>query len=652
MRKQSVWCCLILLTLCAAASWAQTGYVVDYRSTLGSAQDVAVNPNDGTLWVAEYLEVSHMTADGTPIQRVPGFLYPYSIAVNPTDGSVWVADSGNMQLVHLSPSGQELWHGGSFLVLPSQVAVDPGDGSVWAVDLSHSLLHFAADGTELWHQDINNLYTICLDSNSACWAACGTVVRRFAPDGTELPGLDPSVAAAMPCPIVVAVAPNGSSWLLSQNILAHVTSEGMLDWSKTGALGWGLAVDPSDGSAWVSTADTLTHLAPDGSTISQLSPLPYAAYRIYYAFGVSPNLHLQVAGDGSVWMALTNWGVGHAAADGQSVTMVPQLGYQMLHVEMVQKDGSCWVIGNTPSGQHVSRNGEVLFATPETTCWKACVYQANGSCWLGYTGGVVRYAGDGTELARVSNITVQDLSLDQSDGSIWTLNSTEQRTHWLADGTQVETITTPLSFAEVDPSDHSLWIIASAAPPFSPTSPNSVFHVADDGTILSQLDGTGWLTTVLPVSGGGCWVSGFDQAFRVTADGKLAASKQFDSPVAVIATLGDDCWVGYRGLVMLDQDANVVGQAALDIDFKAFDPYSRCGWSVVQGQLVHLSPVGPFFNDMPADNWAYPSVQACASHPIVAGDSYLEVRSNYCGHPRPDGRLHLPCPGGRGMLRS
>jgi len=60
------------------------------------------------------------------------------IAVDPTDGSAWVVDLATQgsffregsAVLHYAADGTELWRGATFN-LPQAIAVSPSDGSVW-----------------------------------------------------------------------------------------------------------------------------------------------------------------------------------------------------------------------------------------------------------------------------------------------------------------------------------------------------------------------------------------------------------------------------------------------------------------------------------------------------------------------------------------
>ncbi len=99
---------------------------------------IAADPRDGSFWVGDCSapSVSHVAADGSPLQEVPLPGVVVGIVANPRDGSCWVATSGRA-LVHLSPDGEVLWLGSSFLFLPQPangLAINPTDGTVWIAD--------------------------------------------------------------------------------------------------------------------------------------------------------------------------------------------------------------------------------------------------------------------------------------------------------------------------------------------------------------------------------------------------------------------------------------------------------------------------------------------------------------------------------------
>ncbi len=167
---------------------------------------------------------------------------PYLVAVNSVDGSCWVGtlatqDQG-AEVIHFAADGSELWRSGAFNG-PRRLDVSSADGSCWIADTypgartnpnQEILVHLAADGTELWRGgDFIRSCPIgatCLKVNPAdgsCWmTACGDFdyFLHVAQDGSPLP------------------------------LLAYTGNY--------------LSVDPADGSYWVSGGKQVTHFSPTG----------------------------------------------------------------------------------------------------------------------------------------------------------------------------------------------------------------------------------------------------------------------------------------------------------------------------------------------------------------------------------------------------
>jgi hypothetical protein len=231
---------------------------------LGAAWGVSVNSTDGSCWVIAGTDVVHLTEDGIELSRPSGFNWPQSVSVNPTDGSCWVADTENHQVAHLSADGAELWRGGGFQG-PGSVSVDPTNGSCWVADTGHDqVAHLSADGTELWRGGgFSAPAAVSVDSaDGSCWVADrnnGQVVR-LAEDGTELLRR----AGFMEPSVVAANSADGSCWVddYESGQITNLAANGTELWRGGGRYGsWGngrtaLAVNPTDGSCWL--ADPFT----------------------------------------------------------------------------------------------------------------------------------------------------------------------------------------------------------------------------------------------------------------------------------------------------------------------------------------------------------------------------------------------------------
>lgn len=100
------------------------------------SQQLAVDPRNGDLWqLGAWTGFVYRRDQNGQIQtQIAGFVTPVAVAVDPEDGSVWVCQFGDTSnpaaVIKLDPSGTELArvHVGP---LPAALAVNPDDGSVW-----------------------------------------------------------------------------------------------------------------------------------------------------------------------------------------------------------------------------------------------------------------------------------------------------------------------------------------------------------------------------------------------------------------------------------------------------------------------------------------------------------------------------------------
>eukprot|EP00521_Asterionellopsis_glacialis_P007292 CAMPEP_0195282540 /NCGR_PEP_ID=MMETSP0707-20130614/1359_1 /TAXON_ID=33640 /ORGANISM="Asterionellopsis glacialis, Strain CCMP134" /LENGTH=624 /DNA_ID=CAMNT_0040341515 /DNA_START=85 /DNA_END=1959 /DNA_ORIENTATION=+ len=112
---------------------------------ISAAGAMMVNPNDGTLWVANRLayqdpnsnSITRFNADNSEQQRFAtgtgGFFSnaPAQLAVDPNNGSVWYVDSFGTSVRKLFPSGQFELRVDGFGENPLALAIDPQDSSLW-----------------------------------------------------------------------------------------------------------------------------------------------------------------------------------------------------------------------------------------------------------------------------------------------------------------------------------------------------------------------------------------------------------------------------------------------------------------------------------------------------------------------------------------
>jgi hypothetical protein len=140
------------------------------------------------------------------------FYGPECVAVNPTDGSVWVADNYNLQVVHLSASGAELWRSSAIYDV-YWVAVNPSDGSCWFSDYwTGQVVHVSSDGAVLAQIPVYCPDALAVDTrNGSCWVldTCFDQLVHLSPSGGWL-----SVTSGFYLPTWLSLNPNDKScWI-------------------------------------------------------------------------------------------------------------------------------------------------------------------------------------------------------------------------------------------------------------------------------------------------------------------------------------------------------------------------------------------------------------------------------------------------------
>jgi hypothetical protein len=232
----------------------------DYRRPAA----LAVNPSDGSLWVAEPAQILHLNSSGDVIWQDADYANPRSISVNRVDGSCWVANTENHEVLRISSSGSILWRVGGFN-LPMSVSVNPTDGTAWVADnASAQVVHVASNGSELWRGG-GFTYPVAVAVNEAdgsCWVADkhANAVVHLNSQGTELRRVNLST------PRTLAVNPkHGDVWVIAGSQLVHLDPDGTTRASAVGPSGAGqLSVYLAQDTVWVSDeeGDRISHLAP------------------------------------------------------------------------------------------------------------------------------------------------------------------------------------------------------------------------------------------------------------------------------------------------------------------------------------------------------------------------------------------------------
>ncbi|GAF92815.1 unnamed protein product, partial [marine sediment metagenome] len=116
-------------------------------------RDMAVLPFDGSIYGVGGTAAFRMTDDGVIMWVRDGFVIPKYVVVDPGNGSAWIMDLGSpigdrhyspgSTIIHLAADGTELWRGDTFnFDYPPNFELDPRDGTLWLWDeLNGQLVH-------------------------------------------------------------------------------------------------------------------------------------------------------------------------------------------------------------------------------------------------------------------------------------------------------------------------------------------------------------------------------------------------------------------------------------------------------------------------------------------------------------------------------
>jgi DNA-binding beta-propeller fold protein YncE len=234
-----------------------------WRGGQYNANELVVNPKDGSVWVTEGNwvngHVTHIAADGTELWRGDSFRAPYHVSLNLDDGSVWTSDQPANQVIHIAADGTELARLTPDLIDVSTVAVNPRDGSIW-VGSDYALEHLTADGAVIAnHADFYMVMGTAVDPrDGSVWVFDNTGERltHLADDDVQLGQWTGFVYAGS-----LSISPiSRSIWFsdLRHDSLLHIASTGAA-LSQLVSYSGKVAVSPRDSSVWVAQ-DQLVHL--------------------------------------------------------------------------------------------------------------------------------------------------------------------------------------------------------------------------------------------------------------------------------------------------------------------------------------------------------------------------------------------------------
>ena len=483
--------------------------------------DISANSTDVPCWVIYQGDIDtgtgawvgkallHLDRDGTELWRTTSFLTPYAIAVDPSDGSCWVADEYN--LIHLSADGQELWSGAGFWEA-GDIVVDGRDSSCWVADSLHDrVVHVGVDGQILAQSSFADL-VIGVSLNPA--------------DGTlwvlELsPGPPGQEGRFILPPTGASCGGEGVSMTLSPWPSAPSTGRAG---SLTATMAASLTSLPAGWNSRRQAASST--LGPDiGARRMPLASTPVTAHvgwrtsrqRDTARWCTCPSVDGTLAARGHSspgggerglgrWLLLDRLGrvpgrcrsacVRHAYTHrcrGQGFWRGGE-GHHPWSVEADPTDGSCWVadegLWDAGAGDFVE-SGVYHIAADGTEVWSGgnfsgpfsiSVSPSDGSCWVSdtYHDQVVRLAADGTELWRMGGFSMPNsIAVNPTDSTAWVADCySHQIVHLGADGKDLfrgDAFLYPHAIA-VNWKDGSVWVGVNNVGP--------LMHFAADGSLL------------------------------------------------------------------------------------------------------------------------------------------------------------------------
>jgi hypothetical protein len=507
------------------------GTVVFRSKALYAPCALAVDPANGSCWVLQDLsdQLLHFAVDGTLLSATPGHnAYEASVTPSPAEGSAWV--TGYEYIAHVNAAGQEVWRA-NWRSFP--VVVDPNDGSVWMCDSDSPVtVHLRADGSEIWRAPVAARAADEDLRDQSVWvgethiSSSGVVIGQLASSasGPELStsAIGSPASNAIPRPgesgsSVHVSALDGSIWFWSAwvghgeappgSVVTHYDSSGRLLWQASDA--WLIAHNDGDGSVWILNSEASGWLLLQISADDQelhRIPLPRSAVVVAY----DPMGDSLWVNDGSTRKLLRLNADGEVLWQDRVLSLGPTLWLD-------PSDGSCWTVDGdecvhfSPAGAELERRP---LSVNSSSLSQVCISPVDGSWWLSATNLsldsaaslTIHLSKDGTELWRRTGLG-WDLAVNESDGSVWTTSGT-----W-----------------GMNP-DNSIW------------ASGRVYHLAADGSELWTAEFPYVLSSPAVNGGdGSVWVVATDFAIprvvHVSSSGEVLDEVPFGSPVQAIAAI-------------------------------------------------------------------------------------------------------------------
>ena len=314
-------------------------------------------------------------------------------------------------------------------------------------------------------------------------------------------------------------------------------------WRSPFGTAWAVAVDETDGSCWAATGNRVTHLAADGTILSET-----AGFKSPASLSVNTTDH-------SCWVADTGHEeLAHLSASG--VELCRRQYSAVLAVSVDSSNGCVWV---------GSDFGYVALLEPDgSQRWLHWDYSGVSSVaadpgdhsgWLvdSPSDRVLHLDADGHEIPIFPPVFYYPLSVavDRADHSVWVAEWGGDVLHLGSDGSELNRsgwLDGPFSLS-VNAADHSCWVAVAGT---AWLDPGAAVHLAQDCSEILQIPALSEMRGVAvnaDPDDGSCWVAEGATVGHFAADGtEVWRGGAFSGPLSVSANPSDhSCWVADTG---------------------------------------------------------------------------------------------------------
>ncbi|MCX7088261.1 MAG: NHL repeat-containing protein [Methylococcales bacterium] len=475
--------------------------------------------------------------------------------------AVWATgDVAEYRVERTIPPASE--SGSSWSFDKAQYMAAAPDGSVWASDTLHDRIqHFKADGSF-----IAEFGGYPFKENNS-----------FRTHATELDH------GQLSHPSGIAVAADGSVWVVDNSFLSHFSSEGgFIDHFRHGHGGNDSPIQlAKDGSIYFLVGDSaITHFNADGLILGDFQS-PYVSLKSF-----------TLASDGALWLVNQFGRAEYISANGSSIVDPLGIIYGITAFQFAA-DGSLWLITSYGDNtiKHLSATGQTLAefgskgsANGQFNAPSQITPLADGSVWITDTGNnrFQHLTATGQFITQIKSTGTDIGTLDTAghfqapsgiavatDGSLWVSDKGNKRMQRIsATGDFIAQFSTlgnsrgsnDYLLPKVAPTeDGSLWLWSSG-------STGRIEHRTADGTFIAGIPYSGGSVNGIAADGkGGIWVTnGNGSLIHYNAIGSQIASNTDIDTVAGISVAADgSVWLAQGGqhtIAHYNADASLIGQ--------------------------------------------------------------------------------------------